>query len=563
MLTTTTRFIRFVAGLLVALSLGFEGLAQAVPSWQSVRGVGVGAMGRYPTSPGVVDAAGNLYEAGTFYQTMTLGGTTLTSGSGIHGYVAKYKTDGTLAWIKQIGSGVSLERVDLKAVTVDRTGNVYVAGNFSRSINLGNDVTLTGDSQYTQLGFMVRYSPQGTPEWAQQTTTYASTSDIATDDNGHVYFTGLFNDRVTIESTTVTSPRTNNTFIARLSAATGALESLVPTFYYLLPVPAGPGVYEHTDLAVTPDGRMYLTVDFYRPAVFSPSLTLTPGPKGDALVACYNPRGTLEWVRQFGGTSEERVNDAVADAAGNVYVVGNISPSPSFDNVTLPGGGNFLVKYSPQGVVQWARGNEAPDLMGGGSWAGVALDEAGAPYVTGVFTGSVLLGSTKLTSQGTSDVMVAAYSPQGECRWAASGGGPTSDWGSIVGAVGNTVYLLGHLSATATFGALTASASMAPWGTDSNYETFVARLGTGVLATQAPKARSIAVYPNPATAQVQLTGLPSGSRIEVVDALGRLARTAVLPADASLSVVGLAPGLYSVRATDAQGQPYVSRLVVQ
>ena len=78
--------------------------------------------------------------------------------------------------------------------------------------------------------------------------------------------------------------------------------------------------------------------------------------------------------------------------------------------------------------------------------------------------------------------------------------------------------------------------------------------GTADAAT----ANSVALYPNPATATVRLSGLTAPA-LAFYDATGRLARTASRTADGTYDVRGLAPGLYAMRA----GGRGVGRLVVE
>jgi hypothetical protein len=51
--------------------------------------------------------------------------------------------------------------------------------------------------------------------------------------------------------------------------------------------------------------------------------------------------------------------------------------------------------------------------------------------------------------------------------------------------------------------------------------------------------------------------------VQVLDALGRVARETTVSAAAEVSVLGLAPGLYTLRATDKQGRQYAARLGVE
>ena len=85
-----------------------------------------------------------------------------------------------------------------------------------------------------------------------------------------------------------------------------------------------------------------------------------------------------------------------------------------------------------------------------------------------------------------------------------------------------------------------------------------------VLATRVSQTRfSLSLYPNPATTTVHITGVPAGSQVQLVDALGRFAYTSLVTTDATISLQGITPGLYTLQATDPQNHRYSSRLVVE
>jgi hypothetical protein len=83
----------------------------------------------------------------------------------------------------------------------------------------------------------------------------------------------------------------------------------------------------------------------------------------------------------------------------------------------------------------------------------VVVDAAGTTYVTGVFRGSLTLGSTTLTSIGDYDVYVAALDAAGAYRWAVQAGGRQGDSSTSIAldASGN-LYVAGYTeSLEATF----------------------------------------------------------------------------------------------------------------
>ncbi|UOQ71418.1 SBBP repeat-containing protein [Hymenobacter cellulosilyticus] len=262
-----TPFIRQSLSLLACFCVtGSAAFAQTTPpAWLSARAVGVGSAFQ---GGAAVDAAGNTYEAGTFSGTTTVAGTTLTSQGDYDGYLAKYTPTGTLAWVRQIGSAGRDNAFD---VAVDAAGNAYVTGGFTSSITLSNNLSLTSTTTAGKRLFVVRYSPQGTPEWAQQSTPANASlldgSGIATDAAGDVYVTGTVSGGITIGTTSVNlSNPEGGAFLARLSGATGALQSLTEAFRYTNN-PSASGALYGPRIAVGPAGETFLMTTFFQSPV--------------------------------------------------------------------------------------------------------------------------------------------------------------------------------------------------------------------------------------------------------------------------------------------------------
>ncbi len=204
--------------------------------------------------------------------------------------------------------------------------------------------------------------------------------------------------------------------------------------------------------------------------------------------------------------------------------------------------------------MQWVQPSGGP---GADRLSSVALDAAGNPYVTGLFSNVARFGATTLTSAGSQDISVAAYTPQGQTRWTQQAGGPGSDAGSHIGLdASGEVRVLGYFAGTCAFGSYSLN-------TSAISESFLARLGSGPLATRPSQPIPVSLYPNPATTAVRIPSVPVGNQVQLLDAVGRITRTLLVGTDATVSLQGVTPGLYMVRATDAQGQQYTGRLVVQ
>lgn len=92
------------------------------------------------------------------------------------------------------------------------------------------------------------------------------------------------------------------------------------------------------------------------------------------------------WPNNVGGLGEDRIHGMTTDANGNVYVVGEFEGSAVFGSTVLESVGQtdiFVAKFDSSGNSKWAS-------RGGGSsidrGLAIALDPAGTPYVTGVFS---------------------------------------------------------------------------------------------------------------------------------------------------------------------------------
>lgn len=97
--------------------------------------------------------AGEWVIAGNYTQDLELGGSQLMSDPpDDNAYVAKLEADGTLRWIRGLGEA-GLQEADRTAI--DAAGNVWVAGQFSETLTVGDAEFTTPDSD----SFLIKYCP--------------------------------------------------------------------------------------------------------------------------------------------------------------------------------------------------------------------------------------------------------------------------------------------------------------------------------------------------------------------------------------------------------------------
>lgn len=538
-LRTIARCLGLPAAALL-LTAGATRAQTSPPAWTSVAAV----MSSVAPNRAVTDAAGNTYVSGLLSPStpITLGGTTLTSRGGPDGYVAKFTPAGTLVWVRQIGTPGA---ETCMGMAVDAAGSVYVCGSYNGTLTFGS-VTLTNPGTNSR-GYLLRFDAQGTAVWGQDLPA-PSLADVQTNAAGEVYLIGMYNGTLTLGPYTLQSPGDSPTFLAKYSAA-GALQLAVTAYYHLTGTASS---FLYPQLTVAPGGEVFIYGHYLGTPRFGGTVLPTLG-SADAFVAKYSAQGVFSWARQIGGTGADALRQVSVDAAGNAYATGYVTGPAIVGAATLPGAGGldaYAVKYNAQGTPQWTQTLSGP---GNESFTGNALDAAGNLYLAGTLGGTASVAGTTLTSVGPSDLVLASFSPQGTLRWTQQAGGPGGASGLFLNLDGSSqLRVMGFCQSNCQFGSQSITVA-AP-------SIFMATTGSVTALRPAARAEPLHVYPNPARSTVQLASLPAGTPVQLHDALGRVVRTTAGP---EVSVQGLAPGLYTLRATAAGGQHYAGRLLVE
>ncbi len=316
---------------------------------------GMGGAGQDVGNAITVDAAGNVYTTGYFYDTADFdpgaGVFNLTSAGLQDIFVSKLDSSGNFVWAKRMG-GTSYEVGN--AIAVDAGGGIYTTGYFNGTADFDPG---TGVFNLTTAGlqdiFVSKLDSSGNFVWAKRMggTASAVGNDIAVD-AGSVYTTGYFGGTVDFDP--------------------------------------GAGVFN-----------------------------LTSAGSQDIFVSKLDSAGDFVWAKRMGGTSFEAGNAIAVDAGGGIYTTGCFYDTADFDpgdgvfNLTSAGSQDiFVSKLDSSGNFVWAK------RMGGtdhGYGQAIAVDSAGGIYTTGFFIGTADfdpgLGVFNLTSAGDRDIFVSKLSP--------------------------------------------------------------------------------------------------------------------------------------------------------
>jgi hypothetical protein len=345
-----------------------------------------------------IDRTGNVYVTGRSLDTLTFWDCA----------TIKYYPNGDTAWIRRYEGGIN-GFDEAKGIAVDSSGNIYVTGN-AETLEWKNYVT-------------IKYYSNGDTAWVRRYNGPANQDDlamaIAVDISGNVYVTGVSSggetggDCATIKY----YPNGDTAWVRRYSGDGSSLQAgralvidtcgnvYVTGFTY-----AGTGgPAEYLTIKYYPNGdtawvRGYYFGDSYAIAVDESCYVYVGGPTGTVKL---DSDGEQLWVASGDGSA------IAVDGFGNVYVTG----------------ASGTIKYNADGNELWIRSPGGVDI---------ALDTSNNVYVTA----------------GSSDYVTVKYYPNGDTAWvrAYNGPGNGSDYGKAVAVDGSgNVYVTGTSYGSETY----------------------------------------------------------------------------------------------------------------
>lgn len=329
-------------------------------------------------------------------------------------------------WVKNIGgTGTDVGN----EITSDSDGNVIVCGRFETTMDADPG---TGTTSLVSAGgfdmVVIKFDPTGQFIWAKRVggTGYDEFTNVECDASGNVILVGYFEGTVDLDPNagvnSVTTQGTSDLYVLKLS-------------------PEGETMWMHEingtsgestgGLSVTGSGHIFVSGGFNGTTNFSSSVSLISAGENDAYVMKLNPDGTLNWVKQIGGTSFDYAWDLDTYTNGDVVLAGrfrdvvDFNPGDGTSNSTSAGTNDaFVVKLNSSGDYVWHNtfGGTGFDEV----WA-VATDLNNNTFTYGYFSGTADLAAgsavQNFTSNGTDDLFIQKYDPSGSMLWVKAFGG--------------------------------------------------------------------------------------------------------------------------------------------
>ena len=300
------------------------------------------------------------------------------------------------------------------ALCIDKEENVYIAGCFSDTINVGEkEITSRGGFDI----FLAKYNKNGELKWIKTQGSYYNEDNFITDratglcvdKDGYIYMTGTYAGEAVFENTLIRSNKHTNIFIAKYHPSGDMIWV------------KGYGGYsaDHVNQIIySKDGNIIITGEANRKSSLLPSVEKY---RSSGFVAKINSEnGEVLWTRNFGYSTTGRT--IVSDRKGNIYVGVTYSRPVTINGKLVKPAGEWdfmILKYTSQGELLWYKriGGKARDAV-----SYCILDKEDNLYVSGFFQSEVDFGKHHLSSKGKTDAFVCKFASDGSIVWARSFG---------------------------------------------------------------------------------------------------------------------------------------------
>jgi gliding motility-associated-like protein len=370
-------------------------------------------------------------------------------------------------WAQRLGNTKSDKVTSLKT---DSAGNVFVAGYFSNSLQLGTNalpLAFTANSHSKEI-FLAKFDSTGFCYWARSGGEYFDDRilgmDVDADGNSVVTGTYWEGSGINIGPLNITGSAFgggDQCFIAKHDKNGNALWG---TF-----VCSNSGDDQGFDVSTDKAGNHYVVGFMTGTTLYCGGATITAtNPNTGSHKHCYwlaklNSAGQFQWARTFGNLPwdsatfkyVERDIALCTDDSGGVYITGGYDNTRFFGSTTLTSLGGtdaFAIKYDTSGNFVWSTNvGSTKDDWGNG----ICTDKIGNIYITGEHRDSLYIDTVIVRNYNKRDAYIARLdASSGKAYWGKRAGSDLGgERGNDVWADSNChIYVCGDINEGAKFG---------------------------------------------------------------------------------------------------------------
>ena len=288
------------------------------------------------------DGSGGAYVAGSYMGSMTVGSSALTAAGQSEAFAAHLNSTGSFTWAKSTtGSSGSVAGMD--GLAVDPSGRVVMAGFYSGTVNFnpGGSTVLAGAGSYDVATWVL--NADGSLAWAEGFggSNYDQAEAVAVDPSGNVYVTGAFSGTVNFNPSgtaiNLTAKGIYDVFVLKLTPA-GAT-AWADSFAGSNGPSMGDGLGVDSSGRVDVAGWFAGTLDF-DPGPATDSVA-SRGDE-DVFIASLDTSGNFVAATTAGGAGTDAAFGLAINASGTIAVAGSYTGPASGSTTTTSFGSTNL-----------------------------------------------------------------------------------------------------------------------------------------------------------------------------------------------------------------------------
>jgi hypothetical protein len=338
-----------------------------------------------------LDASGNVYTTGSFYDTVDFdpgpGIYTLISAGETDIFISKLDASGNFVWAKKFG-GTSVDVGNY--IITDAAKNIYFTGYFRDTADFDPGIDTFNLASYGNGNgvdaFISKLDSNGNFIWAKRLggTDHDRGHSILLDAQANLIITGSFKQMTDFDP----GPGVFNLFGANMDIFVWKLDS---SGNFIWAKRMG-GNYADDGVAIASDnsGNIFTTGFFQGTADFDPDTNtiynLVTNGTHDVFISKLDSSGNFLWAKSIGSSPYDEGFSIIADNSGNVYTGGFVVDSTDMD----PGPGTFymphcafILKLDAAGNFLWAKGFYP------GNVKSISIDTKGDLYLAGLYEDTV------------------------------------------------------------------------------------------------------------------------------------------------------------------------------
>jgi hypothetical protein len=366
---------------------------------------------------------------------------------------------------------------EVRGVTCDSSGNVYIVGNYRGSPTIKDQNGTTVGTLPTSSGgvgavFVCKFNSSGTYQYSRiiDGDVFQSGLSVSCDSSGNMYIAGIYTGTSAIKdqdgTTLGTLPTTNyngTAFVSKFDSS-GA-------YQYSRIVDSVNDYDQGSSVTCDSSGNMYLAGIYTGTPTIKDqdgntlgTLPASASNTNAAFVCKFNSSGDYQYTRIIDSTGGDAGSGVTCDSSGNVYLTGRYIGTPLIKDQanttlgTLPASVSitaFVSKFDSVGTYQYTR---VIDTTGNDVGFGVACDSTGNMYIAGAYSGTPLIkdqdGTTLGTlpaSAGSDTAFVSKFDSSGTYQYSRIVDGSGTDQGNGVACdPSGNMYIAGYYNQTPT-----------------------------------------------------------------------------------------------------------------